>query len=153
MRPGMAGMVIIASIVSIAAPGTMGAGPADDKDVVAALDTRYQAAVKRHDVQSITAIVAPDFALVTGNGHVFSKADLLAETRDPTVVYERQEDSHQTVRVWQNTAIVTALLWAKGTEGGTPFDYKLWFSDIYVRGTDGWHYVFGQASLRLPGAP
>ena len=52
-----------------------------------------------------------------------------------------------------DTAVVTALWWAKGTEDGKPLDYKLWFSDVYVRTPAGWRYVFGQASLPLPKAP
>ncbi|MFL6546975.1 MAG: nuclear transport factor 2 family protein, partial [Candidatus Udaeobacter sp.] len=68
-------------------------------------------------------------------------------------IYEHQEDSAQKVRVWGDTAVVTALLWAKGTEDGKAFDYKLWFSDTYVRTPAGWRYVFAQASTRLPKAP
>ena len=45
---------------------------------------------------------------------------------------------------------MTALLWAKGTEDGKAFDYKLWFSDTYIRAPAGWRYVFAQASSRLP---
>jgi hypothetical protein len=65
-------------------------------------------------------------------------------------MYEHQEDSDQTVRVWGDTAVVTALLWAKGSEDGKQFEYRLWFSDTYVRTPKGWRYVFGQASLPLP---
>src|SRR5262245_29393759 len=119
------------------------------KKLVADLDTEYQLAVKNHDVATMDRILADDFVLVTGRGKTFSKADLLEETRRE-VVYERQEDSRQTVRVWGDTAVVTALLWAKGTEDGKPFDYKLWFSDIYRRTPTGWRYVFAQASIRLP---
>src|SRR4051812_46392951 len=40
----------------------------------------------------------------------------------------------QTVRVWGDTADATALLWIKGAgKEGRAFDYKVWFSDIYVR--------------------
>jgi ketosteroid isomerase-like protein len=56
--------------------------------------------------------------------------------------------------VWGDTAVVTALLWVKGKgSDGKPFDRKLWFSDTYVRTPAGWRYVFGQASLPLPGEP
>jgi len=54
------------------------------------------------------------------------------------------------VRVWGDTAVVTALLWLKGAEGDRAFDYKLWFSDTYVRIDGRWRYAFGQASLALP---
>ncbi len=126
---------------------------ADDvKKIVADLDTQYQLAVKNHDVATMDRILADDFVLATGRGTSFTKADLLKEAHGSTV-YEHQEDTQQTVRVWGDTAVVTALLWAKGTEDGKPFDYKLWFSDVYARTPAGWRYVFGQASLPLPKAP
>jgi ketosteroid isomerase-like protein len=111
-----------------------------------------QAAVKRNDAATMDRILADDFALVTGKGRIYTKAGLLKEANDKNVIYGRQEDSQQKVRVWGNTAVVTALLWAKGTDNGKPFDYKLWFSDTYVRTSTGWHYVFAQASLPLPSA-
>ena len=131
-----------------------GAGPApDDRKIVADLDTRYQAAVKSHDAATMDRILADDFIIVTGKGVVHTKAELLAEARSTDVVYEHQEDTQQTVRLWGSTAVVTALLWVKGTEQGKAFDYKLWFSDTYVRTPAGWRYVFGQASIPLPPAP
>jgi ketosteroid isomerase-like protein len=125
----------------------------DDKAIVARLDTEYQAAVKANDVATMDRILADDFVLVTGRGTTFTKADLLEEARDGKMVYERQEELEQIVRVWGDTAVVTALLWAKGTNEGKPFDYKLWFSDTYVRFPSGWRYVLAQASLRLPDSP
>jgi ketosteroid isomerase-like protein len=122
---------------------------ADDKKVVADLDTQYQKAVKDGDVATMNRILADDFILITGRGKTFTKADLLQEARG-TIRYERQEELEQSVRVWGDTAVVTALLWAKGTEDGKPFEYRLWFSDTYVRTPGGWRYVLGQASLPLP---
>jgi ketosteroid isomerase-like protein len=95
-------------------------------------------------------ILADDFVLVTGRGQAQTKADLLKGAGSGTIIYEHQEDTNRTVRVWGDTAVVTALLWVKGSESGKSFDYKLWFSDVYVRTAKGWRYVFGQASLRLP---
>jgi ketosteroid isomerase-like protein len=121
-----------------------------DESIVAALDTEYQEAVKNNDAATMDRILADDFVLVTGNGTVYTKADLLKEAAEKTVAYERQEDTNQTVRLWGDTAVITALLWAKGTDRGEPFDYKVWFSDTYVRTASGWRYAFGQSSLRLP---
>jgi ketosteroid isomerase-like protein len=122
----------------------------DDARTVAALDTEYQAAVKRNDAAAMDRILSDDFILVTGRGKVFTKTDLLNEARSQKAIYERQEDTSQKVRVWGETAVVTALLWAKGTEGGKPFEYKLWFSDTYLRTKAGWRYVFAQSSIPLP---
>jgi ketosteroid isomerase-like protein len=121
----------------------------DVRQIVADLDTEYQLAVKNHDVATMDRILTDDFVLVTGRGKTYSKSDLLKEAGD-NVVYERQEDSQQTVRVWGDTAVVTALLWAKGTDNGKPFDYRLWFSDMYIKTPAGWRYAFAQASIALP---
>lgn len=134
-------------------PTSRALSSADDEKAVAALDTEYQAAVKRNDADTMDRILADDFVLVTGLGKTYTKADLLEEARSKLMVYEHQEDSSQKVRVWGDTAVVTALLWAQGTEDGKAFDYKLWFSDTYVRTPAGWRYAFAQASTRLPKTP
>ena len=120
--------------------------------LIADLDTEYQAAVERNDAVTMDRILADDFVLITGMGKVYTKDDLLEEARSGRVQYEYQRDTEQTVRVWGDTAVITALLFAKGTDGDRSFEYKLWFSDTYVRTSDGWKYVLGQASTRLPQA-
>ena len=125
-------------------------GPSDDAAIVAALDEEYQQAVKRNDAETMARILADDFVLVTGRGTTFDKRDLIGEARRAAAVFERQDVETRTVRVWGDTAVVTALLWIKGTRDGKPIDYKLWYSDTYVRTADGWRYVLGQASLPLP---
>ncbi len=140
-----------AVLILLAIPCSMpSALPNNDKSIVAALDTEYQAAVKKNDAATMDRILADDFVLVTGKGRTQTKADLLKEADAKTIIYEHQEDFNRTVRIWGNTAVVTALLWAKGSNNGKPFAYRLWFSDTYVRTSKGWRYVFAQASLPLP---
>lgn len=130
------------------------ANPEADAAAVAALDTEYQEAVKRNDAAVMDRILHEEFTLVVGNGTAYDKAALLASARTGEIVYERQDEEpgSQKVRVWGDTAIVTAKLWLKGTRDGKPIDKKLWFSDTYVRTPNGWRYFFGQASLGLPEA-
>ena len=127
----------------------------DPAAAVAAFDTAYQAAVESNDWQAMDRILHPDFALVLGNGSVHSRAELIEAARSRKFEFEKQVEmpGTQTVRVFgENTATVTALLWLKGkrVSDQSTFEYKLWFSDTYVRTKDGWRYSFGQASLRLP---
>lgn len=132
---------------------TAHASPEQDRATVAALDTEYQAAVERNDADAMARILHPDMILVVGRGAVFTRQDLLRSAREQQFVYERQveEEGTQTVRLYgEDTAIVTALLWLKGTGPDGPFDRRLWFSDTYVRTPEGWRYAFGQASLSLP---
>ena len=126
------------------------AAAASDAKAVAALDTAYQAAVKANDAEGMARILADDFVLVTGRGKVFTKNDLLEEARKKSTIYEKQDELEQKVRVWEDTAVVTALLWIKGTSEGKTSERRLWFSDTYVRTKSGWKYVLGQASIPLP---
>jgi uncharacterized protein (TIGR02246 family) len=133
-------------------PATSRGTAADDEKAVAALDTEYQAAVERNDAETMAKILAGDMVLVVGKGTVYTREDLVKSARDKDAIYEKQVEieNSQRVRVSGDTAVVTAKLWLKGTQGGQAFDRKLWFSDTYVRTADGWKYFFGQSSIALP---
>jgi hypothetical protein len=127
----------------------------DDAQTIAAMDTEYQAAVERGDWQTMDRILHADFALVLGNGTTYDRNRLLDSARNATVVFEKQVElpGTQVVRMYgKDAATVTALLWLKGkrNDDQSAFDYKLWFTDTYVRTSEGWKYAFGQASLPLP---
>lgn len=128
------------------------ASPETDRAEVAAIDTKYQQAVKHNDAATMAQILHEDFILVLGNGKTYTRADLLNDARTGRFQFEHQEEDPgtQTVRVWGDTAVVTARLWLKYTTAGTASERRLWFSDTYVRTPQGWRYVFGQASLSLP---
>jgi ketosteroid isomerase-like protein len=149
---GCGKLILMIIALSLGAATELNASSEEDAKIVAALDTKYQAAVKSNDAATMDQILADDFVLVTGRGKVSSKAELIESARKKEVTYERQDEEPgtQKVRVWGDTAVVTALLWIKGRQGGKSIDYKLWFSDTYVRTPTGWRYVFGQASLPLP---
>jgi ketosteroid isomerase-like protein len=136
------------SIILITTIRGVSASATDDSKIVAALDAEYQAAVKINDAATISRILADDFVLVTGSGKIYNKADMLKDARDSR--YEHNDEDVQTVRVWGDTAVVTARLWEKGATDGKPFEHRFWFSDSYVRTPAGWKYVFGQSSLPLP---
>ena len=141
------GMVLLSVLLTIGRL-TAGASAIDEK-TVAALDTEYQAAVKNNDADTMDRILADDFVLVRGTGQTYTKADLLRMARTRRIQYQHQEDSEQTVRVWGQTAVVTAKLWAKGTDEGAAFEFVVWFSDTYVRTPAGWRYVLGQVGQPL----
>ena len=124
-----------------------------DSRAIAALDTAYQAAVERNDADAMAAILHEDMIVVFGDGSVHTRADLLDAARTRRTVYEHQvEDAGtQTVRLYgDDTAVVTARLYIKAVRAKVPIEFRLWFSDTYVRTADGWRYAFGQASAPLP---
>jgi ketosteroid isomerase-like protein len=150
--PHLIAALPLAVLLGMGAAGSGSASPAEDARVVGELDTRYQEAVKHNDAATMAQIFNDDMILVTGAGKVFTGEQLLADARNKTILWEQQDEEpgSQKVRVWGDTAVVTAKLWLKGSQGGQTFDRKLWFSDTYVRTPAGWRYSFGQSSISLP---
>ena len=127
------------------------ADEAETLAAVAELDRRFQYAVKLNDVATLREILHPDFILVLGDGSVLDIDDVVGEAERKEFAYavQDEEPGSQVVRVWGNTAVVTAKLHIKGVRGDRPFGRTLWFSDTYVKFDGGWRYAFGQASLPL----
>ena len=124
-----------------------------DRDAVARLDIQYQSAVERNDADTMASIHHDDMILVLSSGTVVTGKQLEQLAREKARTFERQVvvDDSRVVRVWGDTAVITAKLWLKGTRAtGEAFDYKLWFSDTYVRTPTGWRYFLGQAGAPLP---
>ena len=143
---------IVASVAT-GACGVANASMEEDQRAVYALDIQYQAAVERNDAETMSRIHHENMTLVLSNGTVLTGTQLEQTARDKARTYERQVvvDNSRVVRVWGDTAVVTAKLWLKGTRAnGDMFDFKLWFSDTYVRTPAGWRYFFGQAGAPLP---
>lgn len=72
---------LLALTMAVCAATASAASSDDDAKAVAAIDTQYQAAVKKNDAATMDRILADDFLRVTGKGKVYTKADLLNEAR------------------------------------------------------------------------
>lgn len=145
----MSRILLILPLLGISC-AAIAAGQTTCRNNVAALDTEFQAAVKRNDAAVVSRLLPSDYILISNTGEVSTKADLVNEARQGKYVYTHQEDSRQTVRIWGDTAVLTALLWAQGTTEGRHFNLKIWFSDTYACTPQGWRYVFGQVGARIP---
>jgi hypothetical protein len=147
----LARLVMLAALLS---PVAVRAG--DDAKRLLLRSTPSTRPRSNNDWQTMDRILHPEFTLVVGSGKSFSQPNI-ASARNQDTIYEKQVEmpGTQTVRLFgDDTATVTALLWLKGKRKGqvvdesTGFDYKLWFTDTYVRTAAGWKYA-GQAP-RLP---
>ena len=140
---------VLMTLMGMVGSSASAQAPDDDLRTVAALDSEYQLAVKTNDFATMDRILHAGFVLVLGDGRAVSREALFANERQTTYEQQDEEPGTQTVRLYGDTAIVTAKLWLKGMNARGPFDRTLWFSDTYVRTESGWRYVFGQASLPL----
>lgn len=142
-------VLVFVGMVGLASAAVQGS-EAEDRQSLADLDTKYQKAVEQNDTKTMAAILADDFVLVEGDGKRSTKADLVNDAKSGKTQYVRQDDSERSIAVYGDTGVVTAKLRAKGVEDGVKVDYSQWFTDVYVRTSKGWRYVYAQASLSLP---
>ena len=73
---GYGKLILMISALSLITATDLNASSEEDAKTLAALDTKYQAAVKSNDGATMDQILADDFVLVNGRGKVSSKADL-----------------------------------------------------------------------------
>ena len=86
---GYGNLILLIIGLSLGVVTGVNASSEEDAKTVAALDTKYQAAVKSNDAATMNQILADDFVLVNGRGKVSSKANLLESARKKEVTYER----------------------------------------------------------------
>jgi hypothetical protein len=92
--------LMIIALALGAATKDLTASSEEDAKTVAALDTKYQAAVKSNDAATMDQILADNFVLVNGRGKVSSKPDLIESARKKEVIYERQDEEPGSQKVW-----------------------------------------------------
>jgi len=89
---GFGKLILMIVALSLGRTTDLNASSKEHAKTVAALDTKYQAAVKSNDAATMDQILADDFVLVNGRGKISSKADLIESARrrkSPTNVRTR----------------------------------------------------------------
>jgi len=95
-------------------------------------------------------VYGEDFVGVLENGRVLDKAGYIASIESSTAKYSSFFASDIRVRMFQDTAVVTCLWSARGTQGDRSFARQFRVIHVYIYGQRGWQAVAGQQTL-LPG--
>jgi uncharacterized protein (TIGR02246 family) len=112
-----------------------------------ALDRAMQRAVVDRDAKAFANFFTEDYVLVSTQGKLYKKADVVAEIISPDVKYDVNESSDVSVRVQGDTGLVIASLHQKGTDHGKPFDFHLRYTDTWVRTGGTWKNISAHASM------
>jgi ketosteroid isomerase-like protein len=92
----------------------------------------------RHEVQAL-ARIRPD-----GDWFAHSLGSSLDVIRSGTLTHEAMESDDARVRIYGNTATVTALTKTKGKFSGQVFTTQERATDIFVKQNGRWHCVLSQ---------
>lgn len=124
-------------------------GPHDEEIVREIIDLERQAkeAALKRDAAFSEKTLADDYVAISPLGQVINKADTIAARKTAQLRYESIEISEMVVRLYGNTAVVTARAEVKGRELGEEFSGPYRFTRIWVRRSGRWMTVSYQATV------
>jgi ketosteroid isomerase-like protein len=123
--------------------------PRDEEIVREIVDLERQAkeAALKRDAAFSEKTLADDYVAISPLGQVINKADTIAARKTAQLRYESIEVSEMVVRLYGNTAVVTARAEVKGRELGEEFSGPYRFTRIWVRRSGRWMTVSYQATV------
>ena len=108
------------------------------------LEDEFAGAVANNDVESLDGLLADDWIIVDPDGNIIDKERFLGVIRSGALSHESMENTDLRVRLYGNTAVVTALTTSKGKFMGQDFASCERATDIFVKQADRWQCVFTQ---------
>jgi ketosteroid isomerase-like protein len=108
------------------------------------LENEFARAVASNDPDALDGILADDWIIVDPDGGIIDKARFLGIIKSGILSHELMESTELRVRLYGNTAVVTALTTTKGKFMGQDFASCERATDIFVKQGDRWQCVFTQ---------
>ena len=128
---------------------TQAGSPPDQESIREVVDLERQAkdAAIRRDVAFVERTLADDYVGIGPLGAVVTKADTVAARKLAQLRYDSFEVSEMVVRLYGNTAVVTARAEVKGSQLGEDFSGPYRFTRVWVRRSGRWQTVSYQATV------
>ncbi|MBZ5707618.1 MAG: nuclear transport factor 2 family protein, partial [Acidobacteriia bacterium] len=111
------------------------------------LERQSKEAAIRRDVSFVERTLAEDYVGIGPLGAVVTKADTVAARKAAQLHYDSIEISEMVVRLYGNTAVVTARAEVKGSELGEDFSGPYRFTRVWVKRNGHWQTVSYQATV------
>jgi ketosteroid isomerase-like protein len=121
----------------------------DAKAEIMKIEKERDAAVVKADVANLDAGSTPDYTIVTSDGVLNSKSQILDEFKSGRLKIASVNSTETTVRVYGNSAVVSGISSIKGTQEGHDISGKLRYLRVYVKQNGKWLAVATQHT-RIP---
>jgi ketosteroid isomerase-like protein len=95
-------------------------------------------AIVKNDVDAVGRFLAEDWIVIDPDGGIVDKARFLEVIKSGVLTHEMMESSDSRVRIYGNTAVVTALTTTKGSYSGQSFATTERATDVFVQENGRW---------------
>jgi ketosteroid isomerase-like protein len=116
-----------------------------DEQEVRQMIQKYRSALLQRDIPVLEKIWADDYVFVNASGEVLTKAQRLSNLKSgATSLDSINEEENITVRVYQNSAVVTSRVTLKGQYSGKQISGQYRSTLVWVKDPAGWQLVSNQ---------
>lgn len=122
---------------------------ADQETIREIVDLEHQAreASLRRDAEFSQRTLAEDYVAITPLGQVTTKKETITARRSGQLRYDAMNVSDMVVRIYGDTAVVTARADVKGHQLGEDFSGPYRYTRVWVRRSGRWQTVSYQATV------
>jgi ketosteroid isomerase-like protein len=113
---------------------------------ILSLESKRFAAMCAEDFPALEKLVHGELVYTHSNALVDSKASWIESMRSGKVRYRSVAPGEQKVRVYGDTAFVTARAVIEAQVDGQPRTLRLRYTDAWIRTPQGWQFVAWQAT-------
>jgi len=140
---------LCAQRVSVRPKSSIGASIGDQETIREVVDMERQAkeASLRRDPEFPQKALADDYVAISPLGQVTTKQEAISARKSGQLRYETIDVSDMVVRLYGDTAIVTARADVKGHQLGEDFSGPYRYTRVWVRRSGRWQAVSYQATV------
>lgn len=108
------------------------------------LEKEFTEAIVANDPEAIERFVADDWIIINADGGIIDKERFLGVIKSAALTHEMMESDDIRVRVYGESAVVTALATSKGKFMGQDFSTRERATDVFVKCDGQWRCVLSQ---------
>ena len=105
------------------------------------LEKEFAETIMRNDLEGLGRIVADDWIIIDPNGEIIDRARFFEVIKSGSLTHDMMESEDLRVRVYGDSAVVTALTRTKGKFMGQEFSTQERATDAFVRRDGRWRCV------------
>ena len=120
------------------------AASADRADMLGQTSARFELALQRNDVPALERVLSPDWLIIDSDGHLISREQFLRLLRSGELSHSAMQSSDLRVRVYGDSAVITALANGHGSYRGQAFDFAERSTDVWIWTNGRWLCAFTQ---------
>lgn len=128
-----------------------GTSPHGNESLLIALENAWNQAQLHHDSKALDGLVADTFISTDNDGVFQTKAQFLADNKDPAYAPTVMANSDERIFLYENAAVVAGTYHAKGSYKGKPFDHYGRFTDTWIFMNEKWLCVASHTSALKKG--